>query len=468
MLEILDEIKTKDYSWSSDRLDVINCWFDANNLKKIIELFYRLSDSDSRETFIRIIKNNMQCIFTGMNDKFIFFTKSEWDDLSKKSEDIPPLKGSWNVDTIETYILEGYRYKDICGAFPGNYVIDCGAFTGDTALYFSKRVGFCGRVFAIEAMPQLYEELQSNIEKSSSANIIAYNYAVTDICKKLHFTKKASPASRQTSDDDSIEINGITIDKLVKENNITNVDLIKMDIEGSELEALIGAKQTIEQFHPDLAICIYHRPIDPVVIPDKILEFSPKYKFYLKHNCYNFWDTVLFAKYSDEDYVYKMNIEEYNITYNVWKSISCFYNAKQRQCRKFLLEEYDKILRTIKCVNYRANIDTNKYIYLCYPISPRNELHYEFYFNHNRVEVSLHFEKSLSCREDVMIEIAKTSELSLPLNINKGKYKGCAYYIYKPNAIDYVARTMKYLIDISSPILHRYGLIDDKHLLLTD
>lgn len=54
------------------------------------------------------------------------------------------------------------------------------------------------------------------------------------------------------------------IDDVVGDEGCT---FIKMDIEGSELKALEGAKETIKKFHPRLAISIYHRPEDIFEIP---------------------------------------------------------------------------------------------------------------------------------------------------------------------------------------------------------
>ena len=68
-----------------------------------------------------------------------------------------------------------------------------------------------------------------------------------------------------------------------------------MDIEGAELEALKGAKETIKRNHPKLAICVYHKPEDIVDIPKFILELDPEYKLYLRHYSDNAGETVLYA-----------------------------------------------------------------------------------------------------------------------------------------------------------------------------
>ena len=85
------------------------------------------------------------------------------------------------------------------------------------------------------------------------------------------------------------------IDDLVKEEGLERVDFIKMDIEGSELAALKGAKNTIQKYKPNLAICIYHKIEDFYTIPKYIKEIAPEYKLYVKHHTDMEWETVLYA-----------------------------------------------------------------------------------------------------------------------------------------------------------------------------
>ena len=82
---------------------------------------------------------------------------------------------------------------------------------------------------------------------------------------------------------------------MVRQEGLERVDFIKMDIEGSELEALKGAKNTIKRHKPRLAICIYHKIEDFYTIPKYIKELVPEYKLYVKHHTDREWETVLYA-----------------------------------------------------------------------------------------------------------------------------------------------------------------------------
>jgi hypothetical protein len=73
------------------------------------------------------------------------------------------------------------------------------------------------------------------------------------------------------------------------------VTFIKMDIEGAELEALKGARNTICRHRPKLAICVYHRQEDLVTIPQYILSLHEDYRLYLRHYGDFCTETVLYA-----------------------------------------------------------------------------------------------------------------------------------------------------------------------------
>jgi len=71
---------------------------------------------------------------------------------------------------------------------------------------------------------------------------------------------------------------------------------VKMDIEGSEYNAIIGAKETIYKNSPKLAISVYHRRNDLFTLPLLIHEIEPKYRLYLRHHSNSFRETLLYAK----------------------------------------------------------------------------------------------------------------------------------------------------------------------------
>ena len=70
---------------------------------------------------------------------------------------------------------------------------------------------------------------------------------------------------------------------------------IKMDVEGSEIDALIGAQNIIRKELPILAICAYHRQDHMWRIPSLIHSFSDQYCFFLRPHLSEGWDLVCYA-----------------------------------------------------------------------------------------------------------------------------------------------------------------------------
>jgi FkbM family methyltransferase len=173
----------------------------------------------------------------------------------------------------------------------GNIVIDCGANTGVASLLFAKRAGKNGKVIAIEPEEKNYEALSktAKLNEGKVAPIIPLKVAVyKENCELGLFVKDSDPLGHSIYEErikkarsrmEFEEVKALKIDTLVEELGLERVDFIKMDIEGAEVDALIGAEKTISQFKPKLAICTYHRPTDPIEIRKILLKYNPNYKF---------------------------------------------------------------------------------------------------------------------------------------------------------------------------------------------
>lgn len=92
--------------------------------------------------------------------------------------------------------------------------------------------------------------------------------------------------------ENSLQIEVLPLDDFLEGKPVT---FIKMDIEGSELQALQGAKETILAHKPKLAICVYHKSSDFLTIPQYIKSLVPEYRFYLRQYSTKWNETVLFA-----------------------------------------------------------------------------------------------------------------------------------------------------------------------------
>ena len=94
------------------------------------------------------------------------------------------------------------------------------------------------------------------------------------------------------SDETEFTVEADTIDNVLKDEKAT---FIKMDVEGSELQALMGAEKQIRNNKPRLAICIYHKQEDFWTIPQYIKKIRPDYKLYLKPHSSMPTELVLFC-----------------------------------------------------------------------------------------------------------------------------------------------------------------------------
>lgn len=87
------------------------------------------------------------------------------------------------------------------------------------------------------------------------------------------------------------------------------VSFVKMDIEGSELNALRGMAETISRYRPALAICIYHKFEDLWEIPLFIHQLVPQYQLYIRNYTTYLDEIVLYAVAPDAEYTAKGETE---------------------------------------------------------------------------------------------------------------------------------------------------------------
>jgi FkbM family methyltransferase len=171
------------------------------------------------------------------------------------------------------------------GVQPGDVVIDCGAHVGA----FTREALKAGAklVVAVEPAPDNIAALRRNLAPEIAAGrVVVVEKGVWKEEGRLtfHVDPENSAADSivfgdQPAQPGDFQIAVTTIDRLVDELFLPRVDFIKMDIEGSERHALAGARETLKSFHPRMALCTYHLPDDPVVLPAAVQAIAPQYRF---------------------------------------------------------------------------------------------------------------------------------------------------------------------------------------------
>ena len=193
-----------------------------------------------------------------------------------------------------------YSIPGIVSVENGDYVIDCGGFSLDTAIMFAEMAGLNGKVFACEFVPDNLKICDANLALNPHLRdrITIIKKPLSDKSgEELVFCESASCTSLapQLENAQSNRYISTTIDDFVAEHNVEKIDFIKMDIEGSELAALKGAEKTIKKYHPKLAISIYHKLEDLDTIPRLIKSFHD-YKLYIGYTGCVDAEYVLFCK----------------------------------------------------------------------------------------------------------------------------------------------------------------------------
>jgi FkbM family methyltransferase len=175
------------------------------------------------------------------------------------------------------------------------FFVDCGAFDGDTIKTFIKLNGDCFEKFiCFEPDPTNIKNLEiyvSSLDIQSQQKIVIYPNATGQRREKLLFMSDGSEGSAISSKG-NLEVDSISLDEILENEAPT---FIKMDIEGAEIDAIIGATKTIKNYSPILAISVYHLQDHLWRALLLINSICTDYSFYLVPHGFNGMDTILYG-----------------------------------------------------------------------------------------------------------------------------------------------------------------------------
>ena len=206
------------------------------------------------------------------------------DDLSRKTfENIIKYKLSGKINyLLDCQVSQDEPYNSFLKLQNENF-IDLGAYNGDTVADFINRTQNYSHITAVEPDFKTFKKLQKNTENINNIKLI--NACVSDKCGLLPFAMKGGRNS--SLNDGGTLLESITVDSLNQ-----NATYIKMDVEGEEVGAILGAKETILKNKPKMLISAYHRTDDFIKIPQTVLNIRDDYKIYLRHfESLPAWDT---------------------------------------------------------------------------------------------------------------------------------------------------------------------------------
>jgi FkbM family methyltransferase len=151
----------------------------------------------------------------------------------------------------------------------GDTVFDVGANIGELTLLFSKFCGSEGSVHSFEPTVSTFNKLQNLVNIFQLKNVKINNLAVTDQSGVISFnvyeeefsswntlaTRPLHNYGISIQEPKSVDIASISIDDYCECNSIKNIDLLKIDVEGSELNVLKGARKMFSE--GKIKICVF-------------------------------------------------------------------------------------------------------------------------------------------------------------------------------------------------------------------
>ena len=187
-----------------------------------------------------------------------------------------------------------YFPKDIFELSNQEVFIDAGAYDAAISLDLIGRTkGHFKGIYAFEADHDNYLVTRDRLAQYSNTKVI---YAgLWHANGTISFISGEGQGSKVDADGAS-KIPAVALDEFFQDIDIKEYPtFIKMDIEGSEKAAILGAKKIIQLVRPKLAISVYHRPEDIYELPMLINSINSDYRFALRHYTKGYLETVLYA-----------------------------------------------------------------------------------------------------------------------------------------------------------------------------
>lgn len=135
----------------------------------------------------------------------------------------------------------------------GDWVVDGGAAVGDHTVAYLEAVGPTGKVFAFEPGSEAFKCLQHNCPNAVAINKMLWHQR-TSLYLCLTDTNMGGSYASHVPPESGIRYEGPIYTVVLDDMNLERLDLLKLDLEGSELYALLGAEKTITKFRPKIIL----------------------------------------------------------------------------------------------------------------------------------------------------------------------------------------------------------------------
>ena len=199
-----------------------------------------------------------------------------------------------NIDIMSMLnIFEGNQYfpSDLINLSSHESYVDVGAYDGDTIRQFLRNCNNkFNKIYGFELDKNNFAKLESNLSSlPNTADIEIYNIGAWNKRESISYSSGLTQSTIGAGEEIAL---AAPLDEIIHNKEIT---YIKMDIEGAEIAALMGASKIIADKKPKLAICVYHKISHLWEIPNLIHQLLPDHNIFLRHHTRLEYETVCYA-----------------------------------------------------------------------------------------------------------------------------------------------------------------------------
>lgn len=144
---------------------------------------------------------------------------------------------------------------------PGSVVFDLGGHVGFYTLLASELVGPTGKVYVFEPVPRNLLYLKEHLRLNRTSNVIVVEFAVSDKSGVVSFEEGQNSSMGHLALDGKLKVVSVALDDLITNGELPMPDYMKIDIEGAEQLALLGAKSMIGKSHPTIFLATHGRRV---------------------------------------------------------------------------------------------------------------------------------------------------------------------------------------------------------------
>lgn len=226
-----------------------------NNLHKLEKIYNVLGDVSSKEIFLDILDFKLN---------FNYWEKN------------------FNYSPEKQYFEQFLNMNNII------HFVDAGGYNGDTTLTAIKKLKRLKKVYFIEPNINELRNAETKLCSLKIPEIVFLNLAVSDFNGIGYFTDENGNANRLCQSGKKVIVR--KLDDIID----TTIDYLKLDIEGEEYRALLGAKKLLVKYRPQVAVAVYHDITHLWKIPNFIEGLRLGYRVFIRHYTEGICETIMY------------------------------------------------------------------------------------------------------------------------------------------------------------------------------